>query len=97
MTIFGTTRPFTSPRVTVKPDATTNENPAGCQCDWRDHWGPTPLRGRPASFERPVVHPIKGWSQHRHMLRNRKGSDMSEWPESLRVREFPVAQGRAAE
>lgn len=35
------------------------------------------------------VQPVKGWARHKHMLRHRKGGDITEWPEDLRVREFP--------
>ncbi len=37
--------------------------------------------------------PVTTWSNgdlcDRLLLRDRKGGDMSEWPEDLRVREFP--------
>jgi protein gp37 len=35
------------------------------------------------------IHPIKGWASHPRVLKDRKGADMTEWPEDLRVREFP--------
>lgn len=41
------------------------------------------------ALQRQHVTPTKGWARHGHMLRNRKGNDMTEWPESLRVRQFP--------
>jgi len=41
------------------------------------------------ALQRQHVHPVKGWARHTHMLRSRKGGDPSEWPEDLRVREFP--------
>ncbi len=42
------------------------------------------------ALQRQHVRPIKGWARHAHMLRDRKGGDMSEWPEQLRVRQFPT-------
>jgi protein gp37 len=33
-----------------------------------------------------------GWYFH-HKLRSRKGGDMDEWPEDLRVREYPATEG----
>jgi protein gp37 len=42
-----------------------------------------------AAMRRQHVAPYKGWARHGHMLRNRKGNDMAEWPEDLRLREFP--------
>jgi len=44
------------------------------------------------SLQRQHVTPIKGWARHAHMLRDKKGGDPSEWPESLRVRQFPEAR-----
>jgi len=41
------------------------------------------------ALARQHVSPIKGWARHRHMLSHVKGADISEWPESLRVRQFP--------
>lgn len=45
-----------------------------------------------AALQRQHIRPIKGWARHPHMLENRKGSDMAEWPEDLRVRQFPEAR-----
>ena len=44
---------------------------------------------------RPVETPLRSDHNYRRplKLRDRKGSDSSEWPEDLRVREFPNAQG----
>lgn len=39
---------------------------------------------------------IAAWEHHRHnvpfQLKDKKGGDMSEWPEDLRVREFPTVE-----
>lgn len=42
-----------------------------------------------AALVRQHVSPIQGWAQHKHMLADRKGGDPTEWPEDLRVRQFP--------
>jgi protein gp37 len=41
------------------------------------------------ALQRQHVTPIKGWARHPHMLKSRKGNDVSAWPEDLRVRQFP--------
>lgn len=41
------------------------------------------------SLQRQHAHPTKGWASHRGMLAHKKGADMDEWPEDLRVRQFP--------
>lgn len=41
---------------------------------------------------RPFCDPTTPIPSDRSPLRNRKGGDMAEWPEDLRVREFPVAR-----
>jgi protein gp37 len=41
------------------------------------------------ALQRQHTRPIKGWAQHAHMLKDRKGGDITEWPKDLRVREFP--------
>jgi protein gp37 len=44
------------------------------------------------ALQRQHISPIKGWARHKHMLKNRKGNDMQEWPSDLRCREFPEAR-----
>jgi protein gp37 len=41
------------------------------------------------ALARQHANPIKGWARHKHMLKDRAGGDPSEWPEALRVRQFP--------
>jgi hypothetical protein len=43
------------------------------------------------ALARQHVSPIKGWARHRHMLKDRKGGTIEEWPADLRVREFPAS------
>lgn len=51
--------------------------------------GSTPVSSRPADFENGDT--ITGEADL--ILRDRKGGDPSEWPEDLRVREFPAVDG----
>jgi len=44
------------------------------------------------ALSRQQARPIKGWALHRGMLKNRKGSEPSEWPNDLRVRQVPGAR-----
>jgi hypothetical protein len=34
------------------------------------------------------------WENGRIHLKDKKGGDMNEWPERLRIREFPTAKAR---
>jgi hypothetical protein len=44
------------------------------------------------ALARQHIEPVKGWARHPHMLKHRKGGDPSEWPEDLRVRQWPEAR-----
>lgn len=52
-------------------------------------------RAAEEALARQHVHPYKDWAQHPSALASSKGKDMAEWPDDLRVREYPKAMGSA--